>query len=394
MPPDEEPQDLRSVLAQVVTEAEAAETPPERPERQAREAPEPQEREGSTEGERPRGPDGKFLPKEEADAEPEAVEATLDADADGEAPAEPTETTLATDVPPHWSQADKDLIAGLPKEHQAKVVERYKAIEAGFTPKLQRAAEIERQYQGAMEIFQPHLEGLRQQGRTPSDVIRAWASIERDMIQGRQAVAQGGTNDAGARHVARMIQAYQIDPGAVAALLRGEQPQGNMGAGAPPPAVIPPALLQEINTLKERVNGRDAADQAARETQTQSEIDAFANEKDASGQLKHPYFSELERDMMALAQIEISQGNRPSIADLYDRAVYANRETRSKVLAATTAEATRKAAAERKAKAEAATRAASSVAGSPGSGGSPAERRGPRSLREEIAEAAAEIDAA
>lgn len=397
MADQEEPQDLRSVLARAVEESEAAEAPAivEKPER----APATQEGPLSNGDARPRDATGKFLPKDEAAEVPEKTEKqeSVGAEPHSEVEAEdeaPVAAETGPEVPSHWSQADKDMVASLPKEHQAKVVERYKAIEAGFTPKLQELAETKRQYGGAMELFQPHIQGLHQQGRTPSDVIRAWAAIEQDMMQGRQFAQQGGVNEAGARHVARMITTYAIDPGRVAALLRGEAPQADMGAGAQPPqAQIPQQLLQEINTLKQRVESRELAEQTSRQTDTQAQIDAFANEKDETGALKHPYFSELERDMMVLAQIEISQGNRPSIADLYDRAVYANRETRSKLLAANQAETQRKAAAERKARAEAATRAASSVAGSPGSGGSPAERRGPRSLREEIAEAAAELEA-
>jgi hypothetical protein len=398
MADNEEPQDLRSVLSQVVADSESEAPPVERPERAER-APatevQPSEAAAGSD-ERPRGPDGKFLPKDAAqqtNGEDHSGEFDLEPSAGkGDEPA-PAVADPPVDVPQHWSQADKDLIAGLPKEHQGKVVERYKAIEAGFTPRLQKAAEIERQYQGAMEIFAPHVEGLRQQGRTPSDIIRAWASIEQDMLAGRQ---QGGGNDPGARHVARMIASYGIDPGRVAAYLRGEQPEGNMGgAAAPPPVQIPPQLLQEITTLRTQVNDITTNAQTARETETQAQIDAFANEKDEAGVLKHPYLSELERDMMAFAQIEISQGKRPQIADLYEKAVYANRETRSKLLAANTAETQRKAAAERRAKAEAATRAASSVTGTPGSGGSPAERRGTtRSLRQELEDAAAEADTA
>jgi hypothetical protein len=387
--PDEEAQDLRSILSRVATDAEEAE-------QSTTEAPEPRAPRTA------RGPDGKFQPKAEtvdADAEESSKETETpagepSADEGVEAAGkEPEKEAIPVDVPQHWSQADKDLIAALPKEHQAKVVDRYKAIEAGFTPRLQRAAEIERQYQGAMQIFEPHLPGLAQRGQTPSDVIRAWAAIETDLMQGRDLVAQGGINAKGAEHVARIIQAYNIDPGAVAALLRGEAlpaTNGNQGNGAPPQIALPPALMEKLTTLETRLDSRDQAEQAARQAAVQAQLDAFANEKDENGLAKNPYFSELERDMALFAQIDISQGKTPVIADLYDRAVHANRETRSKVLAANSAEATRKAAAERKAKAEAAARAASSVSGSPGSGGSPAERRGPRSLREEIAEAAAD----
>jgi hypothetical protein len=403
MPPEteEQPQDLRAMLSRAVDESEtpaAATETPERPERQVRDIAALAES-GGTEpiaatDDRPRGPDGKFLPKEGAqeDKSGDLAAETGHETGAAEEPAPPAEATA--EVPAHWSQSDKDMIAGLPKEHQGKVVERYKAIEAGYAPKLQRAAQIEQEYRGAMEIFEPHMRGLRQAGKTPSDIIRGWHSIEQDMIQGREYAARGGVNDMGAQHVARMIAAYNIDPGRVAALLRGEQPEGNMGAGAqPPPAAIPQQFLQAFNSLEQRLNQREAADQAAKEAAVNSQMDTFINEKDETGQLKHPYFSELERDMTMLAQTMLSQGMQPTIADLYQRAVYANPETRSKLLAANQAQEQRKAAAERKAKADAATRAASSVNGSPGTGGSPAERRGARTLREQIAEAAAELEA-
>jgi hypothetical protein len=403
MPPDEEEgQDLRSVLSRVVDEAEAEPTATEAPAREppAREAPEPRSTEPA--GERQRGPDGKFLPKEPAEGSeaepPEAVEPVAVVDPEPE-PAKTGE--LATDVPQHWSQADKDLIASLPKDSQAKVVERYKAIEAGFTPRLQKAAEIERNYAGAIELFQPYAAELQQQGKTPSDIIRTWAAVEQNLVQGRQIAAQGGQNTKGAEIVANIIRSYGVDPGAVAAFLKGEMPPPQNGNGyGDQGSYVPPALFQKLDTMEQRLANREAADRnreaaerAARENSTQSQIEAFANEKDDTGSLKHPYFSELERDMAAFAQMDLSQGRVPSIPDLYDRAVYANRETRTKALAASSAESARKAAAERKAQSERAVRAASSIAGSPGAGGSPAERTGPRSLRDEIAAAAADLEA-
>jgi len=396
MPPENEaePQNLRDVLSQAVSDAEAAAPEPT----PAREKPVEADSAGAEPREegRARGPDGKFIQRDAADtveASVEGVDAAVDQPVVDDASA--AAVAPSAEVPQHWSQADKELIAGLPKEHQAKVVERYKAIEAGFTPKLREAAEIRRQYQGAMEIFAPHAEGLRQRGQTPSDVIRAWASIEQDLMQGQQLAAQGQTNIKGAQHVARMIQAYNVDPGVVASILRGETPQATAGNGAAQNgAYVPPEVLQEIHNLRARQDARDAAEARRNEGASQAQIDAFANEKSETGALKHPFFSELESDMMMLARIDISQGKVPSVSDLYDRAVYANRETRAKVLAANSAEAQRKAAAERKAKAEASARASSSVVGSPGSGGSQAERRAPRSLRDEIADAAAEIDAA
>lgn len=385
--------DLRSQLAQAVADAETAAEPV-----QTREAPEAtpvaEKPERPSEG-RARGADGKFVAKEggEVDEDPdETPDAPAIEPAEHEEPAPKVEEP-AVSVPQHWSQADKDLIAGLPKEHQGKVIERYKAMEAGFTPKLQRLAQMEREFAPVMEMFAPHVEGLRQRGQAPSDVIRAWGAVESDLISGAQLARSGQPNTKGAQIVAKLIQSYQVDPGAVAQILMGQQPAGQPGSVTP----LPPEFQQlssELQGLKQREQQRVTAETNARQAAAQQRIDVFAQEKDATGGLKHPFYSELESDMMALARIDLSQGKTPDIADLYERAAYANPETRSKLLAAQEAEVRRKAAAERKAKAVAAQRAASSVAGSPGSGQSPTEQRsGNRDLRATIEAAFADQEA-
>jgi hypothetical protein len=383
--------DLHSLLTEAAlksdADAAAAEKPVER-ERPEAATPAP-ETEKPASGERARGPDGKFLPKEtDEDAETE-VDEPAEAPESEETP-EPEETPAEpkVEVPQHWAQADKDMVAALPPEHRAKVVERYKAIEAGFTPKLMRAAEIEKRYGGADEIFAPHADWMKQRGIGPADVIRAWYSVERDFQSGPEK---------GAQVIARLIQNYKIDPGAVAAILQGQI------AAAPPPAVsadhpngeLPPAVAARIQALEERENARAAAQQNQATAATQARLDTFAAEKDGAGNLAHPYFAELESDMTALARLDLAQGKTPDLADLYERAAYANRETRQKLLSAQADEQKRQALADRKAKAVAAQKAASSITGSPGTGQSPSEQRGrARSLREELDAAAADIDAA
>jgi hypothetical protein len=390
-----EPSELRNLLAETVTASETAAEPVQSGKPEA--ATDTPEKPETPSGERPRGPDGKFLPKdaeqpEETEEEPSETETEPEeGEADLEAPAI---TEPKVDVPAHWSQADKDLVAKLPAEHRQAVVDRYKAIEAGFTPKLMRAAELEKQFGAAEEVFKPYAEVLRQRNQTASDVVKAWASVERGFQEGLQDAQMGRPNDKGATLVARMIQQYRVDPVAVATILQGQVWQTNEAAAPPAPA-IPQELLQKINSLEEWKTNTERATQTERLSTAERQIGTFAQEKDAAGNLAHPYFSELEQDMMALARLDQAQGKTIDLADLYDRAAYANRETRAKLLAASEAQAKQKAAADRKAKAAQAQRASSSVTGSPGSGQSPNDIRGrAKSLREELEANTAEYDAA
>jgi hypothetical protein len=386
-----EPSELRNLIADSVTEAETAAEPVqiEKPE-PATDAP---PKSDTPSGERARGPDGKFLPKdagtaEETDEEPPE---TGEEEVEHEKP-EVKEPTV--EVPRHWSQADRDLVAKLPAEHRQPVIDRFKAIEAGFQPKLMRAAELEKQFGPTEEMFRPYNESLRQRGLTSSDLIRAWASAEQTFLRGLQDIQQGRPNHQGAQLIANLIRQYRVDPGDVAAVLQGQLPAQQSGA-APSAGVIPPEVAQELAENRQWRTNFEQTKKAQREAVAQRQIDTFAAEKDAQGNLLRPYYAELEPEISRLAKLDADDGKPIDLADLYDRAAYANRETRKKLLDAREAQARQKAAVDRKARAEAAQRASSSVTGSPGSGQSPSEGRGrAKSLRESILEAAEENEAA
>jgi hypothetical protein len=391
--------DLHSLLTEAAlksdADAAAAEKSAEREKPEA--ATSTPETEKPASGDRPRGSDGKFLPKEAADsAETEADEPAPESEEAVEPEETPTEAPKV-EVPQHWSQPDKDWVASLPPEHRSKAVERFKAIEAGFTPKLMRAAEIEKRYAGIDEIFAPHADELKRRGLASSDIVRDWYTAQRLLSEGAADAQAGRPNEKGAQVIARLFRTYRVDPGVVAALLQGQiAPAQQPTASADHVGgQLPPEAAARIAALEERENARAAAQQAERQAAVQSRIDAFAAEKDAAGNLLHPHFVELESTIAGLARLEIDQGRMPDLADLYDQAVYANRETRQKLLSAQADEQKRKALADRKAKAVAAQKAASSITGSPGTGQSPSEQRGrARSLREELDAAAADIDAA
>ncbi len=349
--------DLRAVIAESIK----ANTPAE----ETTEAP-PEEADAEPKAERARGPDGKFLPKEasedgppEAPAEPEGEAKPKEAPEGAETPDEaqkPAETAPKGAEPPlHWPQADKQWLASLPVEHQASVLQRFKQMEAGFTPKMQKLGEYERNFQGIPEMFAPHTEALKAQGKTPAQVIQTWASIERGL----------GTPDAPAI-IARMIAGYKVNPAAVADVLNGLANGQQPPMQQPVQAALPPELLQKIERLEQDARLRtETENQRALDT-AQRQIDTFANEKTAEGDLKHPFFADVEDAMMQLAQVARHQGRSLQLDDLYDSAVWANPETRTKLRQLETERDAKRAAVERKAKADAAKRASVSTAGSPG----------------------------
>jgi len=164
----------------------------------------------------------------------------------------------------------------------------------------------------------------------------------------------------------------------------GGQPPARVGNGADPATGIHPALAARLEALEADKNQRIQSDQQARYDDANRQITEFANAKDADGNLLHPHYAELEGEMMQLAWADRSAGRTPVIANLYERAAWANPVVRDKMLASQREADDREAAAARKAKAEAALRAGSSVTGAPSSGQVPNSTTGARSIRDEI----------
>lgn len=391
---DGDVKDLRSMLAEAAT---AADTPADTP---VVETPEPQETpeaEAKPAG-RARDEHGRFVAKDgESEEDAQAAGAAEEAAAATEATAEPEAVApaAAPEAPAHWSQADKELVAKLPAEFRADVVNRFKAIEAGFTPKLQRLSQMEKDYGRANEIFAPHMDGIRARGQTPSDVIQIWAQVEEGLLMSRAAALQGRADPRGAQIAANIIRNYNIDPAEVAKYLVGGQPQQNSeaaGTGVSNGYVVDPVLAQEVQTIKQTMSDWQRQQEESKLSAAQTYIERFVQEKNPDGSLKHPFYSELEPVITELAQFEQSQKRPIDLSALYDRAVWQNESTRERTLSAQRQAAEKRAAEDRKAKAEAARKASSSVTGAPSPGQTTQRTPSTRSLRDQLLEAAAEAD--
>lgn len=116
------------------------------------------------------------------------------------------------------------------------------------------------------------------------------------------------------------------------------------------------ALVQKVTTLESTLTQRQRAEEAARYAEHQRSIDAFAQEKAADGTALRPYFSEV-RNLMGQM---LASGAAESLADAYDKAVWARPDIRTRILdQERKAEAAKRAAEQAKAAEEAKKRAVS-----------------------------------
>lgn len=436
---DGEVKDLRSMVAEATDAAEAsAVTPAKIPAREARVTPEPEaktEEVAVTEpssGGRQRGADGRFLPKDgETQEDAEAAEAAnAQPAAKPELKAEPVSTEPAgtveapehwsssdkkwfstlplrkqqsyadryketgspSEVPLNWSAGDKEWIGALPDEVKASVIDRFKQLESGFTPRLQRLAQIEKDYGEAMQLFAPHEHTLRSRGQTPSDVIKVYTGMEEALTRAKFNVEQGRDDPQGAAVVARIIQSYKVDPAQVAAYLQGTAPQQHQNGTVQNGYSADPALLQKVQEIEQTVTSWQRQQSEGKQAEARSQIERFAQEKNPDGSLKNPYFSELESVITELAQFEQSQGRSIDLPTLYKRAVRLDDSTYQRELSSQRQADEKRVAEERRAKTEAAKRASSSVSGAPSPGATSQRTSSSRGVRDSLVAAFEEIE--
>lgn len=260
---------------------------------------EPDESEAAPESpstEKPRGKDGKFAKKEAEPAAP-SVEA-----------AAPTPTPVPEDpaaqYPGTWKKEIADKWTALPPEIRAEVHRREQDFHKGIS-EYKEAAAFGRAVGNEML---PFVNEFRQMGTTPSGVLKElmpiWKNIAFGTAEQKQQTLLQIARDAG------------IDIASLAA--------------APPQAAAPASVdptLQQLLTRQTRLEGllqQQTAEQArqAREA-ADAEIGRFRSDP------ANTHFAAVESQMAAL----ISSGQADSLKDAYDKAIWLNPDTRTKLLA-------------------------------------------------------------
>lgn len=320
---------------------------------------------------RERNPDGTFKAKPEGDGATPAVPLEpVKAAAAATDPAAAAAATGKAEPPARWNAEEKAIFAKLPPDAQKAMAALDERFRGDWTRKTQEAAAVRAEADPILKIFEPHREALALANQTPAGIVQRWAAAEqflqRDPVEA----------------VTWLVTNYLRQPGGVEALVARLTGEAAPGGEAIDPTVKP--LYDRIDRLESHIAGRQRADGEATISRTVQTIDQFLEEKDQSGKPLRPYADDVLDDMIALSKADRASGKQPSLPDLYERAVWANKAVRERMLADQAAVRQGTTRAEEAARVAAARRAGSSLTGSP----SPNGARDPQgSIRDALSDA-------
>lgn len=271
------------------------------------------------------------------------IEAVETEETTTEEPEEVIETTLDIPPPESWNGTVKEKWSELPAEVRAEIKRREDDFHKGMT-KLDE----DRNFGLRMkEVVTPYMPIIQAEGGTPEGAFKDYLNMAYTMRQ--------GTPEQKANVIRTAMQQFGIDPHMVMS-----QPQVN-------PEIM--RLENELLGLKQQLTQKEQLQEQADFDKLLSEIEAFASDP------KNVYFNEVVDDIEAI----FKSGKTRDMKEAYDMAIWANPQTRSRLLEAQQAEAKAK----RQKEIEAKKKAASSLSTTSGQNGQ-SGKSNPKSLREEL----------
>jgi hypothetical protein len=238
--------------------------------------------------ERLRNDKGQFAKGDTAET---AAEATAT-----ETPATPEPVIKA---PSSWKKGAAEKFASVDPEVRAEIERREGEFHKGLEQYKAKA-----QFGDAMErAITPHLDTLRAQNVAPDKAVAELLQADR--------VLRYGTPEQKQKYFSFLAQSYGVDPTQLTA----------QEAAPVDPNIA--ALQKRIEDLSGYVQNQQLVSKQQQEKALNSEISAFAADP------KNRHFETVRSDMAALLQAGLSS----TLADAYERAIYANPTTRALVLA-------------------------------------------------------------
>lgn len=257
---------------------------------------------------RPRDEHGKFLPVEKTPA-PAAKSAAPDPKSPQGAPLVAEAKPL--EAPNTWKPEAKALFASLPPLAQAEVLRREKEVSQGFEAKANELKQARAAVEALEPVIGPHRQYLAQVA----------GSVEQGVKNLLDTAIEAERNPMG--FIQWFAQQKGIDLGTMQ-----QQPAGDQN-----PEVA--QLKQMVNGLQGQLRQIVGDSQQQQTRSIASEIQAFADEKDTSGQTLRPHFESVRGEIFDL--IPIIKGKNPDwsprqiMQAAYERAVRINDEVFQKV---------------------------------------------------------------
>ena len=244
-------------------------------------------------------------PMQEVQAEEEQTEQTEET-GEVEQIEEQAPALEALTAPKHWPKEEQDKFNVLDADTQHLVMDRFKAMEGDYTRKTQAIAKYKKRNEALDEIYGPFRDDFQRAGMDDVAATRQLLAAHKYLREDpKQAIKW-------------LAKSYGVDLTAVnddTATDEYADPQMK-------------AMQQQIAQLQGTINNQQQQAQNMQKQEVQAMIDNFQTAKDADGNLKHPHFDVVQNQMSGL----ISSGVAKDIESAYEMAVYANPETRAKVL--------------------------------------------------------------
>lgn len=253
-------------------------------------------------------------------------------------------------LPKSWSADQKERFNALPRELQQYLAERESQRDSFLGQKSEQAARYERNWAPVERELGRYNHYFEQLNTTPQEAIltlfKAQEMLDRDP----------------ARAIAEMAASYGLDLAQVATQ-QVQRPQID-------PAVQ--KLYEELNSIRSHIGQQQQAQQAEYVRGLETEVEAFAQAKDASGQPLRPHFEAVWESMVPEVQFLRSRNpewtNTQVLERAYKRAITENENIQKQEAQRAEAERVTQA----RAKAAAAKKAGSSLSGgNPGGGLAP-----------------------
>lgn len=301
-------------------------------------------------------------------------------------PQQPAAPASSTEAPANWSVEDRAMFSKLPQEAQGFLLKRHKDMEADYTQKTQaNAAAITFAGEIAQIFVDPQMQAVMVsvdgQQISPQWAVSQWAAMHRRAMDPNPQVRAELLRD--------MAQRLKVDPAAVfgKATAPGELSEQDLND----PAIRYFAdklggTLSDVQALRAELQAIRNQDQERQTTEavkhSRQAIDAFADEKDAAGNLLRPHFDAVLPEIMNLFRADPNI----TIAQAYENATWMNPTVRQTLLAAQQNSAT-----QQQANARAQQAARSNIRGKTSPVTKPDSGEQPKGLRATIAAAAEEV---
>jgi hypothetical protein len=253
-----------------------------------------------------------FEGETEADTLPEPPEQQPEADEPDEANDDDDEPAEAAELeelqaPNHWPKDFAAKFEALDAPAQHMFMERYKDLEGDYTKKTQAIAKYKKRQDAFDEIMAPFKSQFERAGMDDVGAVRQLLAAH-DYLRKDPANA-----------INWLASQYGVDIGAI-----GNDPALEDEFADPQVK----QLQQQVAQLTGFIQNQQTQQQSYEQASTQSFIDQFAAETDASGNPAHPHFETVRSVMGSL----ISSGNATDLKSAYEAAVYANPELRQEEL--------------------------------------------------------------